>query len=85
LAKARSEIQSLTNLQHPSLIALEDVIDENEKIYLVFELASEGELFNWIVMKQKLTEPESKHVMLQIARGLKYIVSLLSYHICYRD
>jgi serine/threonine-protein kinase Chk2 len=33
-------------------------------------------LFNWIVMKQKLTEAETRKVFVQLFQGVKYLVSL---------
>merc|ERR1711977_726329 len=39
----------------------------------VLELAAEGELFNWIVMKQKLTEEETRKVFIQLFQATKYL------------
>ncbi len=51
-----------------------DSFDEPKAVYLVLELAAEGELFNWIVMKQKLTEAETRKVFIQLFQGVKYLV-----------
>ena len=48
---------------------------EDNGVYLVLELAPEGELFNWIVMKQKLTEDEARKVFVQLFQAVKYLVS----------
>jgi serine/threonine-protein kinase Chk2 len=47
-------------------------------VYLVLELAPEGELFNWVVMKQKLTESETRKVFVQLFQGIKYLVGLMN-------
>ena len=47
---------------------------EKEAVYLVLELAPEGELFNHIVMKNKLTEDEARHLFIQLFQGIKYLV-----------
>jgi serine/threonine-protein kinase Chk2 len=62
------------SVNHPNVLCLKDTFDESDGVYLVLELAPEGELFNWIVMKQKLTESETRKVFLQLFQGLKYLV-----------
>lgn len=55
-------------------------------MYLVLELAPEGELFNLIVMKQKLTEEETRKVFVQLFQGMSYLVRLLIAHVrCISD
>ena len=51
------------------------VQDTMDKLYLVIELAPEGELFNWIVMKQKLTESETRKLFAQLFSALAFMVS----------
>lgn len=71
----QQEIGVLKGVSHPNLLCLKDVFDEGDGVYLVLELAVEGELFNWIVMKQKLSEAESRKLFIQIFQSLKYLVS----------
>ncbi len=70
----QQEIGVLMGVSHPALLCLKDTFDEKDGVYLVLELAPEGELFNWIVMKQKLTEPEARKVFVQLFRAIKYLV-----------
>ncbi|KAL1635336.1 serine/threonine protein kinase [Neofusicoccum ribis] len=74
----RNEIDSLTELHHQHIIHLVDIMvqDTMDTVYLVLELATEGELFNWVVMKQKLTESETRKVFSQIFSALAFMVSL---------
>lgn len=72
----QQEIAVLMGVSHPNLLCLKDTFDEKRAVYLVLELAAEGELFNWIIMKQKLTEAETRKVFLQLFEGIKYLVSL---------
>ena len=74
----QQEIAVLMGISHPALLCLKDTFDEDDGVYLVLELATEGELFNWIVMKQKLTEAESRKVFIQLFQALKYLVSQVS-------
>jgi serine/threonine-protein kinase Chk2 len=69
----QQEIAVLMGISHPNLLCLKDTFDEPHAVYLVLELAAEGELFNWIVRKQKLTESETRHVFLQLFQGIKYL------------
>lgn len=69
------EIALLMGINHPNLLCLKDVFDENDGTYLILELAPEGELFNVIVTKQKLSEKETRHVFWQLFGGLKYLVN----------
>jgi Protein kinase domain/FHA domain len=72
----QQEIAVLMGVSHPNMLCLKDTFDEPNAVYLVLELAAEGELFNWIVIKQKLTEEETRKVFIQLFQGVKYLVSL---------
>lgn len=74
----QQEIAVLKSVNHPNVLCLRDTFDESDGMYLVLELAPEGELFNWIVSHQKLTEDEARHVFLQLFQGLKYLVGRFS-------
>ncbi|KAF7713347.1 Uncharacterized protein PECH_001501 [Penicillium ucsense] len=69
----QQEIALLMSVNHPNLLCLKDTFDETDGAYLILELAPEGELFNLIVTKQKLSEAESRHVFRQLFEGLKYL------------
>lgn len=69
----QQEIAVLMSVSHPNVLCLKDTFDEADGVYLVLELASEGELFNWIVLKQKLTEDETRKVFIQLFQGIKYL------------
>ncbi|KAF2740516.1 lanosterol 14-alpha-demethylase [Polyplosphaeria fusca] len=69
----QQEIAVLMGVSHPTLLCLRDTFNEPDGVYLVLELAPEGELFNWIVMKQKLTESEARKVFVQLFQGVKYL------------
>jgi serine/threonine-protein kinase CHEK2 len=71
----QQEIAVLMAVSHPSLLCMRGAFDEDEGVYVILELAAEGELFNWIVMKQKLTEDETRKVFVQLFQALKYLVS----------
>ena len=73
----QQEIGVLKAVSHPNVLCLRDTFNEEDGVYIVLELAPEGELFNWIVMKQKLSEEETRKVFIQLLQGLRYLVSTL--------
>ena len=48
------------------MIRLEDVVDTEQYLYIVLELADGGELFDKIVAKTKLDEDEAKLMFYQV-------------------
>jgi len=78
----QNEVKVLQKVRHPCIINLEDVIDSQDCLYIVLELAEGGELFNKIVEKRNMTESEAKLHFYQIAHAIKY---LHSQNICHRD
>lgn len=77
----QQEIALLMGVHHPNLLCLKEPFDESDGAYLVLELAPEGELFNWIVNNQKMTEDETRGVFRQLFDGLKYLVCISKVHI----
>ncbi|QUC19743.1 uncharacterized protein UV8b_03984 [Ustilaginoidea virens] len=69
----QQEIGVLMGVSHPNVLCLKDTFNERDRVYLVLELASGGELFNLIVMKKRLTEDETRKVFLQLFQGIKYL------------
>ncbi|KAL8675344.1 MAG: hypothetical protein Q9168_000301 [Polycauliona sp. 1 TL-2023] len=69
----QQEIGVLKAIGHPNVLCLQETFDEDDGVYLVLELAPEGELFNTIVMKQKLSENETRNVFVQLFQGIKYL------------
>lgn len=70
----QQEIAVLMGVSHPNVLCLKDTFNEKNAVYLVLELAPEGELFNYIVTKQKLSEDESRKLFVQLFQGIKYLV-----------
>jgi len=68
------EIAVLMGVSHPNMLCLKESFEEDDGVYLVLELAAEGELFNWIVTHNKLTEDETRKVFIQLFQGVKYLV-----------
>ncbi|EFO64541.1 Kinase, CAMK CAMKL [Giardia lamblia P15] len=76
------EIQVLKLLDHSNIVRLLEVIDTPRHIYLVTEYVDNGELFNYVVQKQKLSEEEACKYFHQIVSALSYCHSR---KVCHRD
>ena len=70
----QQEIAVLMGVSHPSLLCLKETFDESDGVYLVLELAPEGELFNLVIMKGKLSENECRTIYMQLFQAVKYLV-----------
>jgi len=77
-----NEVKILRSVQHPCVINLLDVIDVEDYLYIVLELAEGGELFDKIIEKTRMNESEAKVHFYQIASAIAY---LHSRNICHRD
>ena len=71
--KVLREISNLKRLRHhPHVVRLYDVIYTPSDIFVVMEYFDRGELFDYIVTKEKLTEPEARAFFQQIVAGVDY-------------
>ncbi|KAF2222203.1 kinase-like domain-containing protein [Elsinoe ampelina] len=69
----QQEIAVLMSVSHPNMLCLKDTFNESDGVYLVLELAPEGELFNWIVLKGRLSEADTRRIFVQLFQGVKYL------------
>lgn len=70
--KVRREINILHLCTHPHIIRLYEVIDTPTDIFLVIEFVSNGELFDYIVTKGRLSADEARNFFHQIISGVEY-------------
>ncbi|CAI2366746.1 unnamed protein product [Moneuplotes crassus] len=67
-----NEIYALKTLDHPHIIKLYEIYKDEENIYLVQELCTGGELFDYIVEQEFLTEEISAKIFQQIMQSIMY-------------
>ncbi|KAI8854430.1 kinase-like domain-containing protein [Chytridium lagenaria] len=67
------EVEILRSLSHPHVVGYRDYFQENEKIFLVQELVSGGDLLQHIGKKGRLPENEAKIFFHQIMDVLKFL------------
>lgn len=70
--KLRDEITVLSELRHPNIIRLYEVIEEPKMYYLIFEKMSGGELFHRIVKKKFCTEKDVRDVGRMMLQALAH-------------
>jgi serine/threonine protein kinase len=67
------EIDLHRGLSHPGIVRMVDLSQDSQNFYLFMEFCSNGELFQYIVDREKLREEEAKTLLLQILVALDYI------------
>ena len=72
----KREFDMLTKFNHPNAILLSEIIETVDCLYSVMEYWVGGELFNYIVENEKLSEEETSFYYYQLINGLEYIHSL---------
>jgi hypothetical protein len=73
LPRVFREIQCLKKLRHQHICQLFEVIETHQMIYLVIEFCPGGELFDYIVAKERLKEKEARSFFRQILSALRYV------------
>ena len=59
----RTEIAILKLVRHPNIIRLHDVFESSSDMFIVMELLKGGELFDRVVGRKRLTEPEARKIV----------------------
>ena len=82
LNRIQREIAILKIVRHNNIIKLYELMETPDKIYIVMEYCNGGELFDYIVSKQHLTERQACRFFQEIINCLEYLHSL---NIVHRD
>ena len=69
------EMQILTEMDHPNVIKVFKIYEEENNFSIIMEYCEGGELFNYIVKKRRLSEDESSFFFYQLINGIEYIHS----------
>ena len=82
LSRIQREIAILKIVRHTNIIKLYELMETPDKIYIVMEYCNGGELFDYIVSKQHLSERQACRFFQEIINCLEYLHSL---NIVHRD
>lgn len=73
VASLTREIHHHRRLHHPNVLQLYEVIQTESYIWMVTELCTTGELYDYLVERGTLSEPEALRIFGQICLGVGYI------------
>ena len=82
LVRIRREIQIMSSIQHPHIIHIYEVFENKEKIVLVMQYASGGELYEYVSDRKLLSDNEARRLFRQIATAVYYCHKN---KVCHRD
>ncbi|KAA0711724.1 NUAK family SNF1-like kinase 2 [Triplophysa tibetana] len=72
LIHIRREIEIMTSIAHPHIITIYEVFENKDKMVIVMEYASGGDLYDYISDKQHMSENEARHLFRQIVSAVHY-------------
>ena len=82
LERIEKEIKYMKMLNHPNIVKIYEIIEDESNYYISMEYVSGGELFNYIVKNKRLTENEASFFYSQI---IHIIQEIHKHKICHRD
>lgn len=77
------EFRILEQISHPNIVKLRDVYETSTDLYLVMDLAEEGDLYTKIEEAGRFTECVTKKIVYKMLEALRYLHEEL--HIVHRD
>ncbi|KAJ9443936.1 hypothetical protein DIPPA_26162 [Diplonema papillatum] len=71
----KTEVRILMNVKHPNIVNLLDVFEDDDKLYLIMELMTGGELFDKICndYPNGYSEKQASELSRQIIEAVKYL------------
>uniref|UniRef100_A0A8C4IXU2 Maternal embryonic leucine zipper kinase n=1 Tax=Dicentrarchus labrax TaxID=13489 RepID=A0A8C4IXU2_DICLA len=75
LPRVKVEIEAMKSLSHQHVCRLYHVIETSTQIFMVLEYCTGGELFDYIIAKDRLSEEETRVFFRQIVSAMAYVHS----------
>lgn len=66
------EISVLQRVNHPNIIHVHRMVETDQQVYFMLELAENGDLLDYINTRRYLSEPEARFVLRQISAGIAH-------------
>ena len=73
IKRIEKEIYYLKKLNHINIITIYEIIENISNYYIVMEYASNGNLFNYIIKNEHLSEKESSYFYFQLLKCIEFI------------
>ena len=80
--RCKREMDILKKMHHVNVVRTYEIISTETTYYIFMDFCSKGELFNYIVEKQHLSEEKSAFFYYQLINGIEYIHKK---GVCHRD
>ncbi|XP_077402756.1 caM kinase-like vesicle-associated, like [Vanacampus margaritifer] len=77
---AKNEIMILKLVNHPNILQLIDTFQTRKEYYIIQELATGGDVFDWIQDQGNYTERDASNVIRQVLEAVAYLHSLNIVH-----
>jgi len=78
--RLKTEVEILKKVSHPHIVCLKDLYETSEKLYLVMELVTGGELFDKIVEKGQYSEKDASVIVRKMLQAVEYLHSIKIAH-----
>uniref|UniRef100_A0ABM5FRI0 Maternal embryonic leucine zipper kinase n=1 Tax=Pogona vitticeps TaxID=103695 RepID=A0ABM5FRI0_9SAUR len=75
LPRVKTEIEAMKSLSHQNICRLYHVIETEKKMFMVLEYCPGGELFDYIIAKDRLAEEEARVFFRQIVAAIAFVHS----------
>ena len=76
------ELEILKEVDHPNIIKLYEIYEDQEYLHMVMEYCSGGELFDKVIQKVHFSEKEAASIMYKLFNAINHLHSV---HISHRD
>lgn len=73
LPKIYREISILSQLSHPNIVRLHEMVETDRQIGIILEYASGGELFDYILTHRYLKDGPARRLFAQLVSGVGYL------------
>ncbi|XP_076816512.1 serine/threonine-protein kinase BRSK1-like isoform X3 [Clavelina lepadiformis] len=80
--KVEREIAIMKLIEHPHVLGLVEVYENDKYLYLILELLAGGELFDYLVKNTRLSPREARHFFRQIVSAVDFCHA---HSVCHRD
>ncbi|XP_027435005.1 LOW QUALITY PROTEIN: serine/threonine-protein kinase H2 [Zalophus californianus] len=75
-----SELTILRRVSHRYIVQLVEIFEAQDRVYMVMELATGGELFDRVMTQGSFTEQDAVRILQMVADGIRYLHALRITH-----
>lgn len=68
-----SELDVLSKTDHPHMVRVFELLHDEVSFYIITELVTGGELYDYIIKMKRLSEREAANVIRQLLLALNYM------------